>query len=342
MSASRRVAITGVASHWGAELARRLERDPRVSYIVGIDSLPPPAELTRTEFIEVDVRNPALSRVLPTTEVDTVVHCGILWYPEPGRPQRALHEINVIGTLQLLAACERTESLRTVVVRGSAAIYGCEGAVPSFYTEDLARAQPLRTRFQRDISELEEYFENFARRQPRLRCCMLRYQPEIGPALDAPLVRYLTLPVVPVQLGFDPRLQLVHADDATAALAAAVANPVRGAVNVAPEGAISLSHALRLLGRLALPLAAPLFEPAIRRLGGRLGAGTLVGDGVRLLRFGRGVDTRRLREEIGFEPSYDAEGAIRDLAAKSDAARVGARLHPGALAGRLARLGGIA
>ena len=48
---------------------------------------------------------------------------------------------------------------------------------------------------------------------------MLRYQPEIGAELDTPLVRYLTLPVVPIQLGFDPRLQLLHADDATGGLA---------------------------------------------------------------------------------------------------------------------------
>src|SRR3954469_9929249 len=160
--AGRRVAITGISSTWGCELARRLERDPEIEYIAGIDSRPPPVELERTDYIEADPRSALLSRLLPQTGVDTVVHCGILWYPEPGRPPRALHEINVIGTLQLLAACERTESLRTVIVRGSAAIYGCEGAAPSFYTEDLAGAQPLRTRFQRDIFELEEYFDNFA------------------------------------------------------------------------------------------------------------------------------------------------------------------------------------
>src|SRR3954451_7577450 len=251
---ARRVAITGVASHWGAELARRLERDPAIEYIAGIDTRPPTVSLERTDFIEADLRSPVLSRLLPGTEVDTVVHCGILWYPEPGKPARALHEINVIGTLQLLAACERTESLRTVIVRGSAAIYGCEGAAPSFYTEDLARAHPLRTRFQRDISELEQYFDNFAPPRPELRCSMLRYHPEVGPGLDSPLVRYLTLPVVPVQLGFDPRLQLVHAADATGAIVRAVRNPVRGPVTVAPEGAISLSRALRLLGRPALPL----------------------------------------------------------------------------------------
>ena len=194
-AAGRRVVITGIATHWGSELARRLERDPRVAYLAGIDTRPPRVELERTDFIEADVRSPLLSRLLPGTKADTVVHCGILWYPEPGRPARALHDINVIGTLQLLAACERTETLRRVVMRSSAAIYGCEGAAPLFFTEELARKMPLRTRFQRDISELEGYFENFARRHPGIASCVLRYQPEIGAELDTPVVRYLSLPV---------------------------------------------------------------------------------------------------------------------------------------------------
>src|SRR5919109_3937258 len=181
MAGNRRVVITGVASHWGAELARRLERRPEIEYLAGIDTEPPATELERTEFIEADIRNPVLSRILPGTETDTVVHCGILWYPEPGKPARALHDINVIGTLQLLAACERTGTLQRVVVRSSAAIYGCEGPSPSFFSEEMARRLPLRTRFQRDVSELEGYFDNFARRHPQIVCCMLRYQPEIGP-----------------------------------------------------------------------------------------------------------------------------------------------------------------
>jgi UDP-glucose 4-epimerase len=328
--------ITGIASHWGAELARALERDPFVEYLAGIDTGPPPIELERTDLIEADIRSPLLSRLLPATRADTVVHCGILWYPEPGKPARILHDVNVIGTLQLLAACQRTETLQRVVVRGSAAIYGCEGASPSFFTERMAGTRPLRTRFQRDIGELEGYFDNFARRHPRLVCCMLRYQPEIGPGLELPLVRYLSLPVVPTQLGFDPRLQLLHADDATGALVAAARQPVRGAVNVAPTGAISLSHILRLVRRPSVPIPHPLFGPALERLGRYLGAGPLYGDGVRLLRFGRGVDNRRLRVEIGYEPKYDALAAVRDVAAKSIGRRVGPSLHPGDLVGRLA------
>jgi UDP-glucose 4-epimerase len=339
MSTGRRVVITGIASHWGAELARRLERDPGVDYLAGIDTEPPAADLERTDFIEADLRSPLLSRLLPSTEADTVVHCGILWYPEPGKPGRALHEINVIGTLQLLAACGRTPTLERVVVRGSAAIYGCEGAAPAFFTEDLARKGTLRTRFQRDISELEEYFENFARRHPELVCCMLRYQPEIGADLDTPLVRYLTLPLVPTQLGYDPRLQLLDADDATGALEAAVRNPVRGAVNVGPSGAISLSRLLRLARRTAVPIPHPLFRPTMERVGRRLGVGTLLGDAIRMLRYGRGVDNRRLREEVGYEPRFDAVEAVRDFASKTDGRRIGPRLHAGALAGRIAGAG---
>jgi len=336
VAAARRVAIVGVASHWGAELARRLERDPQVEYIAGIDSAAPAADLERTDFIEADIRSPLLSRLLPGTEVDTVVHCGILWFPEPGKPARALHDINVIGTLQLLAACERTTTLERVVVRGSAAIYGCEGAAPSFFTEDLAGRLPLRTRFQRDISELEDYFANFARRHPEMTCCMLRYQPEIGPALDTPLSRYLALPVVPVQLGFDPRLQLLHSADATGALVTATRTPVRGAVNVGPSGSISLSRILRLARRPALPIPHQLFEPALARLGARLGVGKLWDDGVRFLRFGRGVDNTRLREELGYEPSFDAEGAVRDFASAQRSRRIGPPLHAGSLIDRLA------
>ncbi len=336
MGGGRRILIAGVGTHWGTELALRLERDPDVEQVIGLDTTPPLAQLERTEFLEADIRNPLLARLLPSTGADTLVHTGILWYPEPGKPQRALHDINVIGTLQLLAACERTASLERVVLRGSAAIYGCEPTGPSFFTESMANDFPLRTRFQRDIGELEGYFANFARRHSRLTCCMLRYQPEIGPGLDAPIAHYLSLPVVPTQLGFDPRLQLVHAEDATGALHAATMNPIRGAVNVAPSGSISLSRALRLIERPQMPIPHPLFGPAMARLGDRLGAGSLYGDAVRLLRYGRGVDNARLRTELGYEPRFDAVAAIRDFAAADRGLRLVPSIGVGSVHDRIA------
>jgi hypothetical protein len=88
-----------------------------------------------------------------------------------------------------------------------------------------------------------------------------------------------------------------------------------------------------------MPIPHPLFGPALERLGKRIGAGPLYGDGVRLLRFGRGVDNRRLTDEIGYRPRFDAEAAVRDVASKSRGLRVAPSFHPGDLIGRLA--GGV-
>jgi UDP-glucose 4-epimerase len=326
----RRVLITGVSGFWGTELARRLEGDPEIDYIAGLDVRPPAADLTRTEFIRADIRNPLLSKLLPRTEVDTVVHCDVLLVPEPGKALSQLHDINVIGSLQLLAACEKTESVKTLVVRGSAAIYGAEPNAPEFFTEDMARRFPLRTRFQRDVGELENYFENFARRFPRVTVMMLRYQPTLGTAIDSPLTRYMKQRVVPTQLGYDPLLQFVHAEDAVAALEASVRRPVPGPVNVAGEGSVTLTRLLRLAGRVPWPVPAPLFGAALAA-GARFGLGRLPPEAVLWLRYGLTVDTARLVNEVGFRPRATAD-AVDDFVAELR----GGRAAPGrtvALAG---------
>ncbi len=308
-----RILIAGVTTHWGRALAEALsERDE--FEVVGLDSEVPPEGIPGVELIEADLRNPSVTRVIPDVEPDLVVHCGILWYPEHGEPSRTLHDINVIGTLNLLAGCERVPGLRAVVVRGSSAIYGTAACRPMFYTEEMAGSAPLETRFQRDIGELEGYVEGFAARRPGVTTCLLRFQPEVGPGLDSPLVRYLSLPVVPVQLGFDPLLQLLHPADATGALVRAVESPVSGPVNVAPDGSISLSRLLRLTGRRRLPLPPLVSDLAARRLGGLLHAADLHRDARLLLRFGRGCDNGRLKRDLGYRFAFDSEGTARDFA----------------------------
>ena len=232
---------------------------------------------------------------------------------------RAMHDVNVIGTIQLLAACERVPTLRTIVVRGSAGIYGAEPHAPQFFKEEMARLFPLRTRFQRDVAEIENYFDTYARRHTGVSCTMLRYQPAIGPGLRTQMTRYLSQPVCPTYMGFDPRIQLVDIEDALEALVAAVRNPVRGAVNVAGPGTIGLARMIRLTGRRALPIASPLFG-TVTSAGQRLGLDAQSDDFQRLLRYGRGVDTRRLVEEVGYAPRHSTVDAVQNWGAHAKAA----------------------
>ena len=310
----RRILITGIASYLGTELARILEADPRVEYVAGLDTRPPGEHLERTQLIVADIRDPEISGLIPPTEVDTVVHNQIVRRPGPGMSARRAHDINVIGSLQLLTACERTPTLRSIVVRGSAGIYGSEPAAPQFFTEEMAHLYPLRTRFQRDVGEIENLFGTYGRRHPDVVCTMLRYQHSIGPTVKTEITRYLSLPVVPTYLGFDPRLQLVHERDALEALVAAVHRPVPGPVNVAAPGTIGLTRMVRLAGRPTLPIPSPLFGTAAEA-GKRVGALDFSPDFQRLLRYGRGIDVSRLVGEIGFSPRHTTVSAVQDFVA---------------------------
>jgi UDP-glucose 4-epimerase len=310
----RRVLITGVGSYMGTLLAARLEADPGLEAVFGLDTRKPRFALERTELIQADIREPEIAPLIARTEADTVVHNSIVRQPVAGMSARAMHDINVIGSLQLLSACSHAPTIRAIVIRGSAGIYGAEPHAPQFFGEDMTRLFPLRSRFQRDVAEIENYFETHSRRHPDVTCTMLRYQPAIGPRLRTQIGRYLSQPVCPTYLGFDPRIQLVHEQDALDALVAAIRRPVRGAVNVAARGTIGLARMIRTAQRLRLPIAGPLFGP-LTDAGRRLGLDAYSEDFRRLLRYGRGVDIGRLEEELGHRPRYTTAEAVEQWVA---------------------------
>ena len=316
MLPTRRVLITGVSGPLGARVAARLAADPSVDHVIGLDSRRPPAPLAeRITYVEADLRRSDLPQILKVAAPHVVVHQDIVQFPEPGRSARALHDLNVIGTLQLLAALDHLPQLQAVVVRGSAAIYGSAPDAPAFFTEDLARRGPLHTRFQRDIAELERLVEAFARRHPAVVCCVLRMQPIIGRGLTSPIMKLFQAPVVPTFLGFDPRLQFLLDEDAIGAIAAAVDRPVRGAVNVAGDGTVSLARMLRRMGKRALPIAGPVYAPTVAALARAGLVPALQDDVIRYLRNGRGVDTTRMKRDLRFVPSHTTSEAIDAVAA---------------------------
>jgi UDP-glucose 4-epimerase len=312
---ARRVLLTGVSGPLGARVATALAADPDVEHVIGIDTRRPPGALAeRITFVEADLRGDELASILKVAAPHVVVHHDIVQFPEPGRSVHTLHDLNVIGTLRLLAACGELPGLRALVVRGSASIYGSEPDAPAFFTEELARGATLRTRFQRDVGELERLVEAFARRHPAVICTVLRLQPVIGATVDTPIMRLFRSPVVPTFLGYDPRLQLLFDQDAVGAVAAAVAVPVRGAVNVAGDGTVSLARTLRRLGKRSLPIAAPVYGATVAALARTGVLPPLNDDVVRYLRNGRGVDTTRMRRDLRFVPTHTTAEAIDAVA----------------------------
>jgi UDP-glucose 4-epimerase len=310
----RTVLVTGVSRDLGRTCARALAADPLVDRVIGVDVMPPRGDIGDVQFTRADIRNPVIARIIAREDVDTVVHMSVIATPGTAGGRGTMKELNVIGTMQLLAACQKAESVQQLVVKSSTTVYGASNRDPAMFTEEMEPRRPARSGYAKDVAEVEGYVRGFARRRPDVTVTMLRCANVIGPRVVSPLTNYFRLPVIPTVLGFDPRLQFLHETDLTLALRHAVAAGVHGTFNVAGDGVIALSQAVRRMRRPTVSL--PGF--AVGGIGSALRSARLVDLSPELLAFltyGRGVDTTRMRGMLGFAPRYSTAEALSEFAA---------------------------
>jgi UDP-glucose 4-epimerase len=307
-----RVLVTGISSFWGGRLAQSLEADENVEAIIGVSPYDPTVELERTEFVRVGTQHALLRRIVQAAEIDTVVDSRLVVDPLTMSPREA-HEINVIGTMNILAACGGPDSpVRKVVFKSSAHYYGCERDDPAFFTEAMQRPHPPRTRLESDIVEADNAVRGFADRNPDVTVCVLRFANGLGGELDTSHSRLLRLPAVPCILGFDPRYQFVHEEDIVGVLEHAVVDDMSGVYNVAGDGVLVLSEVASLLGKPLAPVLPPwgtgLATSALKLTGLRIPDVML-----QQLRYGRGLDNRKLKA-AGCPLRYTTREAVQRFA----------------------------
>ncbi|SHH18624.1 UDP-glucose 4-epimerase [Jatrophihabitans endophyticus] len=310
------VLITGVSRLLGGRLAALLSADPAIERIIGIDTAPPRGaalqQLGRAEFVRADIRNPLVAKVIGQARVTTVVHASLLASPRQAGGRVPMQELNVTGTMQLLAACQHSDTVERVVLKSTAAVYGAGPDAPAVFTEDMPPLAGSRSGFAKDAVEVEGYLRGFGRRRPDVAVAVLRLADLVGPTVDSALSRYLAMPVVPTPLGYDPRLQLLHESDAVEVLRSVTTGRFTGTVNVAGDGVLTLSQVVRRAGHRSLPVPAA----AIGALGGLVrnaGVADLGPEEVRYLTYGRALDTTALRERVGYLPRYSTERAVDEV-----------------------------
>src|SRR6476620_11241227 len=245
----RVVLVTGVSRDFGGRFARRIAADPGVERVIGVDVVPPRGDLGSVAFVRADIRNPVIAKVITGQDVDTVVHLSVQSAPHEAGGRTSMKEHNVIGTMQLLAACQKAPGLERLVVKSSSAVYGSSSRDPAMFTEDMGAKRMPRSGYAKDVLEVEGYVRGFARRRPDVAVTMLRAADVVGPSVSSPLTEYFRLPVVPTVLGYDARLQFLHEEDLLGAVHHATLGGVHGTFNVAGDGVLVLSQALRRLGK---------------------------------------------------------------------------------------------
>ena len=308
------VLVTGVSRDLGRRFARMMTHEPGVDRVIGVDIVPPGGDIGRVSFVRADIRTPVIAKVIVKENVDTLVHMSVIATPGSSGGRVPMKELNVIGTMQLLAACQQAPRLERLVVKSTSTVYGASSRDPAMFTEEMEARRLPTSGYAKDVHEIEGYVRGFARRRPDVRLTIIRAANVLGPQVVSPMASYFRLPVIPTVLGFDPRLQFLHETDLLAVLAHSVRRDVAGTFNVAGDGVITLSQAVRRLGRQALPL--PSFAAGqAGRWARQLKLADFSSEQLALLTYGRGIDTTRMRELLGFRPAYTTAAAFADFAA---------------------------
>lgn len=253
------IAITGLRGFAGGGLARRLLARGDGLRLVGLDVRRPFRLDERVRFHRVDLTRPtadgAVAEVLAKERVEAVVHAAFRTDPSPDTEQD--HELDTIGSLHVMNACAAAR-VKRLVVASSTMLYGPHPDNPNFLTE----SHPLRghpdAHAVRDRVEMEDLLAGWAERHPDTDVTVLRTCWTLGPTFWNRVVGYLSLPAVPVPLGYDPLLQLVHENDVLDVFERAVLAPHPGVFNVVGPGVLPFSTLLRLARKRRLPLPAPL------------------------------------------------------------------------------------
>jgi UDP-glucose 4-epimerase len=109
-------------------------------------------------------------------------------------------------------------------------------------------------------------------------------------------------------------MQFVHENDLMRALTHCVNTEVPGTFNVAGDGVMLLSQAVRRLRKPSVPLV----RPAVGGVASALKSFRMADfspEQLGFLTFGRGIDTVRMRTELGFKPELTTEQTFADFAA---------------------------
>lgn len=315
----RVVLVTGASTFIGGYLVARLAANPDIERVLAVDSRVPRKDLLRrmgrAEFLRLDIRRPTIAKALATYDVDTVVHAATS-IVDTAPHSSAIKEFNVVSAMQVCAACQRTPSVKRLVLRSTAMVYGASAHDPSHFSEETRARREPKHGYGRDLLDVEGYVRGLGRRRPDIAITIVRPQAMLGPRINTRMSSYLSLPVVPTVIGYQPRLQFLHEEDALAAMEHATLAGKAGTFNIAGEGVVTLTQAIRQIGHIELPVPAGLLAP-ISGVFQDLRSAKLRSSQTEFLTYGRVLDTTRMRTELGFVPKYTTLETLDDFIERS-------------------------
>jgi len=305
------VLVTGAAGYVGRLCVAALgKRRDELSALVALDwtEVELADRLDGVAYEQGDICDPALEDLFARHRIDTVVHLASIVRAPKGAPQDLAYRVDVLGTKNILEACEAAEATR-LIVTSSGAAYGYHPDNPDWLDEN----DPLRGNDEFEYSKhkriVEEMLARWREERPELRQIVFRPGTIVGPDVHSPVTDLFEKPVILGIVGSSSPFVFIWDQDLVACLVDAVFSDKVGVYNQAGDGALTPREIAKMLNKPYVPLPASLVKTILWTLKS-LGLTENGPERVKFLRYRPVLSNRRLKEDFGYTPELSSREAF--------------------------------
>ena len=284
--------------------------------LVGVDPRPAPSNSHFPgTFYVADYHSRKLDEVFKNHSYDAVIHLGRIRESQKYSPQYRF-QMNVIGTQKLLDLC-KFNGVKNLVVVSTYHVYGAHRLNSLHMNEDA----PLRASHSfpelTDAVELDHAATTFMWKNRDTRTTVLRPVNIAGKHVRNTICTLLRSGVCPKILGFDPLMQFIDEKDMARACILALEQPFSGIYNVAGEGVIAYSHAIKLAEAVTIPIPPFITASVVRFLESvsRVGFPTYLMD---YFKYPTIVNDDAFRKTFGYQPKVKTVQCLQNLGPLSE------------------------
>ena len=312
--------MTGATGNLGTSVVAQLAEVEEVDEIVGLARRAPSWRPPGVTWHQADIRTDDLVQLF--RRADAVIH--LAWAFGPSHRPESTWDVNVVGTERILAAVTEA-AVPVLLVASSVGAYS-----PATDDDPVDESWPTHgwpaANYCREKAYVERLLDTFEAQQPKVR--VVRFRPSflfktsasleqmrifggLGALALAPMLGRRGMPLMPVIEGL--RFQVMHADDAASAFAAALRSDAAGAFNLAVDPVVDLALIAEIFqAKRTVPLPGAAVRWALAA-GWMAHVVPVQPDLFDFLRQIPLLDASRARSELGWSPRYTAVEALQEL-----------------------------
>jgi len=314
----QRVLVSGMGGELGSLVAAKLEAEPWVGALVGIDVDPPRRRLRKAEFhLLQPSQRERIVDVVTKFNPHVVINLSV-WEPDARTGLVHARQFTADATTAIIGAAAECPALESMVVRSGIEVYGRERNAPT-RPDETSPVHPT-SEYGLMLANIERQAREVGRRVG-IAVGKLRLAPVLGKHVPSPLGRLLRQPVVPFSMLADSPFAVIEDGDAAQAFVAAAARRLDEPINIVAPGAITTLQSILRGKRIPLPLFGPEWWVA-SRLSHVLGA-PIPDHVVELMHRGRLADGSKAHEVLGLQPRLSTPEVIDHLYAWESVVRIG-------------------